>query len=446
MERKYESVIKYIEKLIESGQLKQGERLPSIRFLANKFNCNKATIIRAYSELTINHKVYTIPKSGYYLVEKSKSNIAKSSLIDFSEAMPDSKLLPYKEFNHCINRAVEIYKDDLFLCTEAQGMQSLRKALVSHFAEYQVFTTERKIYITSGSQQALSILSNMHFPNGKNNILVEQPTYRLVQDMLILNEKKVIGIKRSFDGIDLKELEQIFKHGNVKFFYTMPRFQNPLCTSYSEKEKVKIVELAEKYDVYIVEDDYFIDIETNKKAFPVYYYDTFEKVIYVKSFSKTFMPGIRIGSVVLHDKLADEFLKHKRCHDQSTSVLVQGALEIFINSGMYKNHIKKIQRDYGKKMDCLRECLKTLNTNKIEYFVPPTGFFVWIKLSNEVNVNRLDKRLKERNIHIKTAKEFYLVNTPDENSFRIAISSLTIDKIRKGLSIIFDELNKLKLI
>lgn len=440
MQKKYERVIKHIEKLIESNRLKQGERLPSIRLMADKLKCNKATVIRAYDELVMNHRLYTIPKSGYYLIETNKSDKEESKLIDFSEAIPDPRLLPYKEFNHCINKAVEIYRDSLFLCTETQGMQSLRKVLKDHFSEYQVFTAEEKIFITSGSQQALSILSNMPFPNGKQNILVEQPTYRLMQDMAILNGNKLIGIKRNFDGIDLKELEKIFKQESIKFFYTIPRFHNPLGTSYSEKEKLKIVELAQKYDVYIVEDDYFIDIETNRKALPLYYYDTSKKVIYIKSFSKTFMPGIRIGAVVLQDHLKDEFFKHKRCHDQSTSVLAQGALEIFINSGMYKNHVRKIQREYGKKMTCLREFLRIQSIDGFEYFVPPTGFFIWIKLPSELNVNTLAGRLKDKNVLISTAKEFLTVSQPDENSFRIAISHLPVDQIRCGLRTVFEEI------
>lgn len=116
---------------------------------------------------------------------------------------------------------------------------------------------------------------------------------------------------------------------------------NPLGTSYSEKDKRCIAELAEKYDVYIVEDDYLADLDKSKKSLPIYYYDIWERVVYLKSFSKTFMPGIRLGAVILQEKLKSEFLKHKRYYDLSTSALEQGALEIYINSGMYKKHIQK---------------------------------------------------------------------------------------------------------
>ncbi|MBB6214473.1 DNA-binding transcriptional MocR family regulator [Anaerosolibacter carboniphilus] len=444
MKKKYELIIGYIERLIAEKHVNQGDRLPSIRFLAEKYGCNKSTVIRAYQELELNHKIYSIPKGGFYLVEKNPGNHDEYDSIDFSEVMPDPKLLPYKEFNHCINRAVELYKDSLFSYGDAQGLKSLRKALLNHFSEHQIFTSADNIFITSGAQQALSILAKMHFPNNKRNILVEQPTYGLMQELVALNGIKLIGISRNQEGIDLNQLEMILKNEDIKFFYTIPRLHNPLGMSYSEKVKREIVQLAEKYDTYIVEDDYLADIDMDKKALPVHYYDIFQRTIYVKSFSKAFMPGIRIGAVVLHEKLRKEFSKHKRCHDLNTSVLAQGALEIFINSGMYKHHIRKAQLEYRKKMDCFRECVENLNMTEVEFKIPETGFFVWIKLSNAININILEKRLRERNIFISPADYFFIGNNRSENAFRICISKLTKDQMKTGIRIIFEEIHKLQ--
>lgn len=445
MKKKYELIIEHIEKLVELNKMKQGERLPAIRSMAKKFNCNKSTVIRAYKELEMNHKIYSIPKSGYYLVEKQDSNKKEYGCIDFSQVMPAPKLLPYREFNHCINRAVELYKSNLFLYSDTQGLESLRKALTDHFVKNQIFTTEENIFVTTGSQQALSILSKMSFPNGKKNILVEQPTYSLIHDLVEMNGDKLIGIDRDYKGIDFDKLERILKEKDIKFFYTIPRFHNPLGTSYSEKDKMRIVDLAEKYDVYIVEDDYLVDIDINKKKLPMYYYDISERVVYVKSFSKAFMPGIRIGAVVLQNKLKDEFLRYKRHYDLNTSVLAQGALEIFINSGMYSNHVKKVRLEYRKKMDCLRECLEKIDTSGIQFYIPETGFFIWVRLPKRVNVDSLNKRLEEKNIYITTAKKFFAANYLKENSLRICICKLTIEEIKTGVKILFEEINKLKI-
>lgn len=444
MKKKYELIIGYIEKHIAENQLKQGDRLPSIRVLAEKYNCNKSTIIRAYQELELNHRIYSIPKGGFYLVEKNASNHDEYDKIDFSEVMPDPKLLPYREFNHCINRAVEFYKDTLFSYGDTQGLKSLRKILAEHLNEHQVFTSPDNIFVTSGAQQALNILTKMSFPNNKRNILVEQPTYGLMQEIVTLNGTKLVGISRNYGGIDLNQLEMTFKNEDIKFFYTIPRLHNPLGISYSEKVKKEIVQLAEKYDVYIVEDDYLVDIDIDKRALPIYYYDILQRTIYIKSFSKAFMPGIRIGAVVLHEKLRREFLKHKRCDDLNTSILAQGALEIFINSGMYKNHVRKIQLEYRKKMDCLRKYVKNLKMTEVELTIPETGFFVWVKLPNSMNISILEKRLKGKNVFISPAGYFFIANNRSENAFRICISKLTKDQIKIGIAIIFDEINKLK--
>jgi DNA-binding transcriptional MocR family regulator len=258
-----------------------------------------------------------------------------------------------------------------------------------------------------------------------------------------MNGDKLIGINRDFNGINLEELEILFKNEDIKFFYTIPRMHNPLGTSYLEKEKRCIAELSEKYDVYIVEDDYLADLDKNKKSLPIYYYDMWERVIYLKSFSKTFMPGIRLGAVVLQEKLKSEFLKHKRYYDLSTSALEQGALEIFINSGMYKKHTQKIQSAYMEKMNFLKECLKNIDTNGMELFIPDTGFFIWVQFTVDIDMNTLNKRLNEKKLYISEGSEFFIENNSRINGFRICISKLTKDKIKLGVQILFEVIHKL---
>lgn len=443
MKKKFEQIIESIEQLITSNQLQQGERLPSIRVMAEKFMCNKSTIIRAYQELENNHRIYSIPKGGFYLVENHSPSRNIQEKIDFSEVMPEPKLLPYKEFNHCINRSVELYKDHLFTYGATQGLESLRKVLVNHFSEQQIFTSEEHICIASGAQQALNIVTKMPFPNQKKSILVEQPTYGLMQEMVIESGLNLIGIDRRDDGINLDELETIFREEEIKFFYIIPRFHNPLGTSYSEKTKKGIVALAEKYDVYLIEDDYLADIDTNSKALPAHYYDVSQRTIYIKSFSKAFMPGIRIAAVVLPEQLVATFIKHKKYDDLNTSILAQGALEIFIKSGMYRNHVRKVQLAYRKKMDCLRDCVTRFPHLGIEIAVPKTGFFAWMKLSHDLNVEQLIRQLKDREIYVSPANNYFINGAGEQNAIRLCIAKLTNEQIRMGMCAIFEEASKL---
>lgn len=245
MPKKYLIITNFILKLINDYTIKPGDRLPSVRNLSEKFQCSKSTVLRALRELEEQHIIYSVPKSGYYLIDNRKcSSNMFEDIIDFSSAAPDSDSLPYRDFQHSINQAIDIYKENLFSYTEPQGLKSLRQVLCKYFYNYQVFTKEENIFITTGSQQALDILTRMDFPNGKSNILVEQPTYSIMLRLLEINNKTTLGIKRTYSGIDFNELEGLFKNGNIKFFYTIPNLHNPLGASYSIEDKKKILKLA----------------------------------------------------------------------------------------------------------------------------------------------------------------------------------------------------------
>ncbi len=266
---KYLEILNHVENLIQEGAYKDGDKLPSIRNFTKIYSCNKSTIIKALEALERQHRIYSIPKSGYYVVKRrNHTNGGKELLLDFAASAPDPQVFPYLDFQHCINEAIDIYKNELFIYGTPKGLPSLIDVIQKHLANYQVFANKDNIFITSGVQQALAILTTLTFPNKKETILIEQPSYHLFIDYLETHNVPVLGIKRTDKGIDLNELERFFKRESIKFFYTMPRFHNPLGTSYSQREKKAIVKLAQKYDVFIVEDDYLADLEEDPKADP----------------------------------------------------------------------------------------------------------------------------------------------------------------------------------
>ncbi|MDR2024949.1 MAG: PLP-dependent aminotransferase family protein [Hungatella sp.] len=161
-------------------------------------------------------------------------------------------------------------------------------------------------------QQALTILCQIPFPNNKKTVLIEEPGYHLFMQILKIMNISVSTIKREPDGIDFNKLEEIFRTGDIKFFYLMPRIHNPLGVSYTKVQKSRIVFLANKYDVYLVEDDYIADFETDLKAGPLYFYDINQRVIYLKSFSNIMFPGLRVGFAVLPEIICSQFAEYKR--------------------------------------------------------------------------------------------------------------------------------------
>ncbi|WP_307893314.1 aminotransferase-like domain-containing protein [Bacillus swezeyi] len=436
--QKYVELMNELEALIEGKSYQEGDRLPSIRTLAAQFCVSKSTAIRALSELEKRHLIYSVPKSGYYVVKKTNKQLSRrETVIDFAASAPDPDVFPYIDFQHCINKAIDTYKNDLFIYGTPKGLPSLIEVIQKELANTQVFTNQDNIFITSGVQQALALLASMPFPNGKRKILIEQPSYHLLIKYLEVHGLPAIGIERTAQGIDIQQLERIFQTEDIKFFYTMPRFHNPLGTSYTEQEKKSIVRLAEKYDVFIAEDDYLGDLEGNKKADPLFAYDVSSRVIYLKSFSKVIFPGLRVGAAVLPDSLAKVFNQYKQLLDIDSSMLSQAALEIYLKSGMFEKHKQKIRSSYEKRSSLLNALLQEVSmaAGHAAEFRPAEQpcIHAHLVLDRKLSASRLIKSMKKRNILLEPIAPHYLSSFEKRNLLKINTSNVKEEDIRRGI-------------
>lgn len=434
-ERKYEMIKNAIKKELQSGALQPGEKLPSIRSLSARFACNKNTVIRAYQELEKEHLIYSVPKSGYYSIRRPgvPDEDEAAEFVDFSSANPDPEIMPYKDFQHCLNRAIKLYQDELFTYSDPQGFLSLRKELVKHLADYQIFTRPEQVSIVSGSQQALNLLAMMPFPNGKNVILVEQPTYHGMIRIIDALGLTAIGIRRTKKGIDLDELECHFRNNQIKFFYTMPRFHNPLGTSYDQEVKKQIAKLAAKYDVYIVEDDYLLDLETDPKNDPVFSYDLSGHTIYLKSFSKVMLPGLRMGAILLPSILTESFRLFKSACDISSATLSQAALEIYLKCGMYSRHTASMRNLYQKRMKILKEVCDLHLPPEMNAAAETGGIFGQLDLPKQLPAKEWIACLRQHHILVSSIDHCFLKTFPKVNGFRLSIIQTDKTQIEKGI-------------
>ena len=303
----YQDIVETIIKDIQNGTLKKGSKLPSIRQLSQTYACSKDTAQRALLELKYQNYIYAVPKSGYYVLE-GRNEVDNKVLLNLN----DYNQLAYEDFKLCLDESLAGHQDYLFnYYHEQAGLKDLLEALKSRLIADDIYVNSDQIVITSGSQQALYILS----------------VYET--------------INRGFDGLDFDRLEEYFKSGQIKFFYTISRYSNPLGLSYNASEKEKLAQLANQYNVYIVEDDYMGDFSDSKNL-PIHYYDTQNQTIYIKSFSMTLFPGLRLGSLVLPPNLKSTFLSHKGLIDYDTNLIMQKALSVYLENGMFQKNIKKL--------------------------------------------------------------------------------------------------------
>ncbi|MGO4734615.1 aminotransferase-like domain-containing protein [Paenibacillus sp. 2KB_22] len=457
--RKYEVIAEALKQWIQEQMQRQdrrqwadkGIRLPAVRVIAEQYQCSVSTAIRAYEWLEQRHLVYAIPQSGYYAVQNGTGaqDMDWQGAMDFASAAPDPRVFPYADFRHCVDQAMEKKQAELFMYGTDQGLPSLILLLQKQFADYQVFARTEQFFITSGVQQALAVLALMPFPNGKRTVMLELPTYHNMPSLLSGLNVPIAGVRRTQDGLDWASLERQFAEEDIKFFYVMPRFHNPIGTSLTVAEKKRLIRLAQRYDVYLVEDDYLADLEDNTKQDPLWSYDTEGRVIYLKSYSKILFPGLRIGVAVLPAPLIQSFGAYKKMLDIDTSVLSQAALEIYVHSGMFAHHRKVIRNRYAARMHTVHEQLDAYPDFAPFMNAPRTGGeHTVLPLAGDMPLRVLLSRLQKRGVIVDTTERYYPEGTyqvHQDQMLRLNISNVPKQRIEEGMQVIREEILKLQI-
>jgi DNA-binding transcriptional MocR family regulator len=440
---KYKVISDAIRTEIQEGKLKPGQKLPSIKSYATKLGVNADTIIKAYRCLEEEHLIYSVSKSGYYVVKSFIQNADKRKMIDLVSVTSPQAINPYKDFYHCMEKSIHLYKNRMFEYEKTQGMEELREILVKHLMNFQIFTKKENIVITNGAQQALYILAAMNDNGIGKRVVVEQPTYSVMLEALRLNHVPVVGIKRDKNGIDLTKLEEIFKQGGIKFFYTMPRLQNPTGLSYTKEQKERLLKLANKYDILIVEDDYLADLISDEKGDSLYAMGEKERIIYIRSFSKTLLPGLRLGMTIIPDVWKPKFIACKYSIDLNTPVLTQGALEIFLKSNMYQSHIVRTRKHYEMKMKTLKEACKQNLPTETNYSIPKTGIYAFIE-TKQNTTQALLTRLEKKKILASSVKNCFIEGQLNQEGIRLCVCNCKEEELKEAIKIISNEIKAIE--
>ncbi len=435
---RYIEIAGYLEEHIKQSKLKQGDKVASVRELCKVYQCHQSTALKALNYLKEKEILYSISQSGFYVVGSEPSKVGASEVIDFQSSSPDAKLFPYKDYQKCVNLAIEKNRSRLFEYSDVDGYRPLNKAIAKLVTNDYMFIDVNNVYITTGIQQGLALLTEMDMPNHKHKVLIEQPSYHRYIEYLKLNSVDVLTIDRDFNGLDLELLEEIFKSEDVKFFYTMPRVHNVFATCLNHEQKIEIVKLAYKYDVFIVEDDYMGDfINANGNA-PLITYDTNKShVIYLRSFSKIIFPGLRVGFAVLPERLSKAFGMRKFYADMGTSILAQASLEIYLKNKMYKRHISKMKKLYSERAETM---VKALSKYQVEKSCDQEDGAKIVHTCLDLGKHSSSSILSKAGIRVADMGKFYYYNDyknkdhKSKNYLLINVSNVEADQIETGIS------------
>ncbi|MGL5354244.1 MAG: PLP-dependent aminotransferase family protein, partial [Clostridium sp.] len=309
---KYIQIANNIKRLIDNKEINDGEQLPPIRDLSKGIGVNNVTIVNAYKKLKNEGYAFQKVGSGTFAKRKDMLPIFNREyskcfkrinldelpkIIDFAGETSTEVYFPIDEFKVIINKVLDRDGANALIMQEPLGYEELRKTINQEFWENKIEI--ENILIVSGAQQGIDIASKAIL-NINDNVIVEKPTYGGALSVFKWRKANIFEVKLKEDGIDLEAFEEVLKKNKIRCFYTMSYFHNPTGISYSREKKIKLLALAKKYDFYIIEDDYLSELiyEENIVHEPFRKLDKNDRVIYIKSFSKIFLPGIRLGYII----------------------------------------------------------------------------------------------------------------------------------------------------
>lgn len=451
---KYIQLSSKIKNMIDANIVEDGEKLPSIRNLAEELNVNNITIVNAYKKL--ESEGYAVQQIGSGTYAKRK-DIARSFKREFSEALKSisgaalkgyidfngetacSDFFPVETFKKVLNEVLDRDGSEAFIYQEALGFEGLRNSIDNFFWDGSVGTDN--ILVVSGAQQGIDIVSKALI-NIDDGVVLEKPTYNGALTVFKWRRANIFEVTMKNDGMDIDELKKLAKKNNIKCVYLMSYFQNPTGISYSSEKKKELLELAEKYDFYIIEDDYLSELIYN----PLIRYETLksmdksDRVIYIKSFSKIFLPGIRIGYMIPPKKFREVIQNSKINTDISTSSLMQRALDLYINKGFWKEHIERLNVDYCKRYYFMEKCLKEMLKDKVSFKSPGGGLNFYLKIDEllDKDCRELFNDCKNRKVLITPGAMFYRNSKDGEKYVRLGFSQTNNEAIKKGIGIIGD--------
>ena len=327
-----------------------------------------------------------------------------------------------------------------------QGNISLRNFLVSYLKDYVGMNiSSENILLTSGSLQALDFINKLLL-DPEDTVLIEEASYGGAISRINSIGAKPVGIKLDSEGICIENLLEVLenlKAKNVfpKYLYTIPTVQNPTATIMPSERRLKLLEIAEKYNFIIFEDDCYADLTwERKRPNAIYSMCKNNRVIYCGSFSKSIAPALRVGYVVASWEVISQILSFK--NDGGSGAIEQMLLADFCTNYYYK-HVAQLVTDLKSKCDTLIKALEEEFGSIAEYEYPKGGIFLWITFPDNVDTNRLYVLAAEKNITLNPGSEW--VCNPEEGNHKIRLcfahpsKKIIKEGVRQLAQICFDE-------
>ena len=401
--------------MIEDGSLRAGAKAPSIRQFAHAHGVSVYTVVDAYDRLVAQGFFVSRPHSGFFVRRRGTETQAPAEppgqysfdSMWYMRRIFENRALRLKPgcgwlpgdwlFSDGVRRALRALAaedTDLGGYGEPKGYLPLRQMVRDLLAEHEIVVTAEQVLLTHGSTQAMDLVAR-RLVRSNDAVLVDEPGYANLLSSLRFLGARLIGAPRTPQGYDLEVLEERIRTHRPKVFFTQPRLQSPTASTAQASHLHRVLQLAEKYDITLVENDIYADIDPEPRA-SLASLDQLRRVISISSFSKTISPNIRVGYLAASAELIEDFAPMKMISGLTSSEFTERLAYGALLDGRWRKHTKNLRDRLAVAQQ--RVATRLLDMGFELFCEPKAGMFLWARHPAIANASELAYKAAETDI------------------------------------------------
>jgi DNA-binding transcriptional MocR family regulator len=457
----YQQIYEELREAILAGTLPESTRLPPERSLAEKLNVNRSTVVHAYRELVadglieqrvgsgsrVARNVGHQPRAGdvpwwitlppwrvgsFPQVLGELAATAHGERISFVQGVPPVEPSPLAELAKSFER-VAGNPDYVLSYGDSEGHAPLREAIAQRMRGRGCETTARDVLVLTGSTQGIALVAQSLAEPG-DEIIVEQPTYPGALQIFQIAGLRAIPVAVDDDGMRVDHVEAILRTRRPRFIYSMPALHNPTGVTMNADRRERLVTLAERARVPIVEDDPYGELALTPG--PPLVAQSPNYVIYLSTFSKTIAPSLRLGWITAPRSIYERLLLRKQSLDMATSLYVQAGVHDYL-AHAYDAHVPRLREELTLRRKIARDAIAARWPKSIRLSSGAGGFYVWATAPREMRARALLDAAERNGASFLFGEAFFAASGGDHN-FRLAITTVTHEALVEGIRRIGD--------
>ncbi|MDH6231825.1 2-aminoadipate transaminase [Mesorhizobium soli] len=361
---------------------------------------------------------------------------ADPSIMSFGGGYPDASLFPLEQLEAVFRASIAGNGRETLQYTVSNGSPKLREQIATRMTRDGITCGADNVLILQGGQQGLDLVAKMLVDKG-DVIVTENPTF--LGALIAFNpcEPRYAAVRMDDDGMDMDDLERTLERNpGAKLIYTVPDFQNPTGVTLSLDRRKKLVELANRFDLVVLEDTPYREIRYQGEPIPpIKSFDTEGRVIYLGSFSKILAPGLRLGWAVASEELTQQLGLLKLAADTQCSTLNMAAVSLFLEKYDIDAHIASIRQIYRHKKDLMLDTIRRTFPQDVAFTEPSGGLFTWLTFPEGFDTARFmaDHALPEAKVAYVPGATFFPLQQ-EVNHARVSYSTQTDEVIVQGIT------------